>query len=81
MMIWILVGAGLVAGAITLGLFGWHLKNIQDERGWIIARGKQLALEISQVNRFAEAVHTNLDAILRVDTISHPRERPSGGFT
>ena len=76
-MIWILVGAGLVAGAITVALFGWHLADIQAERGSLIARGKQLAREIVQIRELSEDVHTSIDTILRLDTVSPPRERPA----
>ena len=76
-MIWILVGAGLVAAAITVALFGWHLADIQAERGGLITRGKALAGEIRQILELAEDVHTSIDAILRLDAVSHWRERPA----
>ena len=76
-MIWILVGAGLVAGAITLAMFVWHLADIQDRRGWLIARGKELAKEIYQTRELAEEVHASIDTILRLDTVSTPREDPA----
>ena len=77
LMIWIIVGAGLVAGAITIGLFGWHLSNIQVERGWIISRGKQLAMEIHKIRELSDDVHTSIDSILRIDMIFPVRKRPA----
>ena len=76
-MIWVLVGAGLLAGAITVALFGWHLSQIQADRAFIIARGKQLALEITQIRKLADDVHIGFDDFLSLDTVSHPRKNSS----
>ena len=76
-MMWILVGAGLLAGAITLAMFGRHLLDVKEERGRIIARGKELAREIYQTRELAEEVHSSIDTILRLDTVSPPHERPA----
>ena len=76
-MIWILVGAGLVAGAITVALFGWHLADVQKDRAWVIARGKQLAEEIFQIRELSEDLHAGIDTILRLESVSPPRGRPA----
>ena len=76
-LIWVLVGAGLFAGAITVALFGWHLREIQADRAFIIARGKQLAMEIAQIRELADDVHTDFDDILSLDKVSHPRKNPA----
>ena len=76
-MIWILVGAGLVAGTVTLAMFFWHIADIQDERNWLILRGKELAKEIYQTRELAEEVHADIDTTLRLDTVSPPRGRPA----
>ena len=79
-MMWILVGAGLLAGAITLGMFGRHLVDVKEERTRIITRGKELARDISQARDFSEDVHASIDTILRLDTVSPPHERPAEDF-
>lgn len=64
-MVWVLVAASVAAGALTIGLVGWTLLSMREERSLLINQESQLVKTSLEVNRLVSFARSAIESLLQ----------------